>query len=76
VIGDLHHAIEEGIIRKSDVYAELGEIVAGRTPGRTSNDEIIIFDSTGTALQDVAAASIVYKKALRAGIGGRLNLTD
>lgn len=75
-IGDLHHAIEAGVMRKSDVYAELGQIVAGRIPGRTSNEETIIFDSTGTALQDVAAASIVYEKALRAGMGVRLNLTD
>jgi ornithine cyclodeaminase/alanine dehydrogenase-like protein (mu-crystallin family) len=73
-IGELHHAIKEGVIKKSEVYAELGELVAGRKPGRTSSDEIIIFDSTGTALQDVAAASIVYERALKAGIGIRLNL--
>jgi alanine dehydrogenase len=76
VIGDLHHAIEAGVMNKSDVYAELGRIVSGRTPGRTSDDEIIVFDSTGTALQDVAAASIVYEKALRAGTGISLNLSD
>lgn len=75
-IGDLHHAIEAGVMRESDVYAELGEIVAGRIPGRTSDEEIIIFDSTGTALQDVAAASIVYEKALGAGVGIRLNLAE
>jgi alanine dehydrogenase len=73
-IGDLHHAIAVGVMGKSDVYAELGAIVAGRTPGRTSAEEIIIFDSTGTALQDVAAAAVVYQKALRAGNGFRLNL--
>jgi alanine dehydrogenase len=73
-IGELHHAIKEGVMKKSDVYAELGELVAGRKPGRTLSEEIIIFDSTGTALQDVAAASIVYEKALKAGIGIRLNL--
>ena len=59
---------------KSDVYAELGAVVAGRTPGRTSDEEIIIFDSTGTALQDVAAAAIVYERALGAGVGYRLDL--
>jgi ornithine cyclodeaminase/alanine dehydrogenase-like protein (mu-crystallin family) len=73
-IGDLHHAISAGVMGKSDVYAELGAVVAGRTPGRTSDDEIIIFDSTGTALQDVAAASIVYEKALGEGTGICLNL--
>ena len=73
-IGDLHHAIEAGAVKRSDVYAELGEVVAGRRPGRTSAEETIIFDSTGTALQDVAAAAVVYEKAVRAGVGVRLNL--
>ena len=75
-IGDLHHAIASGVMGKSDVYAELGAIVAGRTPGRTSAEEIIIFDSTGTALQDVAAASLVYQKALSTGKGAWLNLAQ
>lgn len=75
-IGDLHHAIEAGVMLKTDVYAELGPIITGRIPGRTSIEETIIFDSTGTALQDVAAASIVYEKALRAGIGVILNLAE
>jgi ornithine cyclodeaminase/alanine dehydrogenase-like protein (mu-crystallin family) len=75
-IGDLHHAVEAGVMNKSDVYAELGAIVAGRTPGRTSAEEVIIFDSTGTALQDVAAASIVYQRALNAGKGTWLNLAE
>jgi alanine dehydrogenase len=75
-IGDLHHAIAAHVMDKSDVYAELGAIVAGRKPGRTSADEIIIFDSTGTALQDVAAASIVYEKASRTGKGMWLSLAD
>jgi alanine dehydrogenase len=75
-IGDLHHAIAAGVMGKSDVYAELGGIVAGRIPGRTSVEEIIIFDSTGTALQDVAAAAVVYQKALRAGEGTWLNLAE
>lgn len=73
-IGDLHHAIASGVMGKSDVYAELGAVVVGRTPGRTSDEEIIIFDSTGTALQDVAAARVVYEKALEAGLGYRLDL--
>jgi alanine dehydrogenase len=75
-IGDLHHAIAAGVMSKSDVYAELGAIVTGRTPGRTSAEEIIIFDSTGTALQDVAAALLVYEKALAAGKGAWLNLAQ
>ena len=64
-IGELHHAIARGLTRKDKLHAQLGEIVAGVKPGRTSAEEIIIFDSTGTALQDVAAAALVYEKALR-----------
>jgi alanine dehydrogenase len=64
-IGDLHHAIAGGLMRKEDVYAELSEIVAGRKPGRTSDDEITIFDSTGIALEDAVAAVAVYTKALK-----------
>jgi ornithine cyclodeaminase/alanine dehydrogenase len=74
--GDLHHALEQGVVQRADVYAELGEIVAGRKPGRTSPGEIILFDSTGTALQDVAAAIAVYEKAVAAGTGLRVNLAD
>lgn len=63
VAGDLHHAIAAGVMTRADVRAELGEVVAGRKRGRMHNDEIIVFDSTGTALQDVAAAAAVYERA-------------
>ena len=62
-MGDLHHAIARGMMRREKVHAELGEVVAGKRPGRASREEIIIFDSTGIALQDVAAAAVVYEKA-------------
>ena len=68
-IGDLHHAIREGFSTKEKVHAELGEIVSGKKTGRESEAEIIIFDSTGTALQDVAVAIRVYERAKRDGIG-------
>lgn len=67
--GELHHAIEAGLMTRECVYAELGAIVAGKKPGRTSREEITIFDSTGTALQDVAAAAVVYQKALAQNVG-------
>jgi alanine dehydrogenase len=70
-IGDLHHAVAAGLMQRSDVHAELGEVVAGRKPGRTSENEITIFDSTGTALQDVAAAAMVYERAMKEGRGTR-----
>ena len=72
-IGELHHALDSGLMTKQDVHAELGEVVAGRKPGRTSSNEIIIFDSTGMALQDVITASAVYEKANRHSVGKLIN---
>ncbi len=68
-VGETHHAIAAGLMRPDQIHAELGEIIAGSASGRTSPDEIIIYDSTGTALQDVAAAAAVYQRACRAGKG-------
>ena len=63
-IGDLHHAIDAGAMQAADVHAELGEVITGRKRARERADEIIVFDSTGTGLQDVAAAIAVYGRAL------------
>jgi len=68
-IGELHHSIDVRLMTKNDVYGELGEIVARRKPGRSSPDEIIIFDSTGMALQDVIVAAEVYEKAIHNCLG-------
>jgi len=73
VMGDLHHAIVAGVVERADVHAELGEIVAAKKAGRASDEEIVVFDSTGMALQDVAVAALVYEKAMRQGCGVRLN---
>jgi alanine dehydrogenase len=72
-IGDVHHAIAHGLMRKEDVYAELCEIVASQKDGRTADDEIIIFDSTGVAIEDAIAAAAVYERALANGIGTRFD---
>ena len=72
-IGELHHAIDAGAIRRDNVYGELGEVIAGVKPGRTSADEIIVFDSTGMALQDVVTAAAVYEKAVSEGVGTRID---
>ncbi len=74
-IGDLHHALDAGVMTRADVRAELGQVVAGVTPGRTSANEITIFDSTGMALQDAAAAVLVYERALAAGPGRAIDFT-
>ncbi|HEY7028653.1 MAG TPA: ornithine cyclodeaminase family protein [Gemmatimonadales bacterium] len=69
-IGDLHHAVARGFMNVSQVYAELPDLVAGRMPGRTGDDQVFVFDSTGVAVQDVAAAALVYQRAVAQG-GGR-----
>jgi ornithine cyclodeaminase/alanine dehydrogenase-like protein (mu-crystallin family) len=63
-IGDLHHALEAGIMRREDVRGELADIASGRILGRRSEEEIVVFDSTGTALQDVAVAGVAYDRAI------------
>lgn len=73
-IGDLHHAIDAGILTRQDVRATLDQVVARTKPGRTTRDEIIIFDSTGVAIEDVAAASVVYERALAEEAGVRVEL--
>jgi alanine dehydrogenase len=76
VMGDLHHALRAGVMTKDDVHAELADVVSGRRPGRTSPGETFVFDSTGTALEDVAAAALAYRKAVAAGEGIRLDLVE
>jgi alanine dehydrogenase len=70
-IGDTHHAIAAGLMSKADVYADLAEIVAGKKPGRTSDAEITIFDSTGIALEDAVAVVAVYEKVENRTTGSR-----
>ncbi len=62
--GDLHHALKAGAMRLSDVHAELAAVVAGDRAGRTSDREITLFDSTGIALEDAAAAAVVWRRML------------
>jgi ornithine cyclodeaminase/alanine dehydrogenase-like protein (mu-crystallin family) len=61
---------------EQSVHAELGEVVAGTKPGRKSPDEIIIFDSTGMALQDVITAATIYRKAVDKGVGKIIDLAQ
>lgn len=75
-IGDLHHALDAGTIVRGDVHAELGEIAAGRKPGRQRENETFLFDSTGAALGDVAAAALVYERAIERGRTPSICMTD
>ncbi len=71
IIGELHHALAAGVITRADVHTDLGGLVLGRAAGRRAADEITVFDSTGTALQDVAVAAAVYGTAKATGAARR-----
>ncbi len=73
-VGELHHALVAGLMEPAGVHGTLGEVLAGRVPGRRDPEEIFLFDSTGTALQDAAAASAVYDQALPTHRGTRVRL--
>jgi ornithine cyclodeaminase/alanine dehydrogenase-like protein (mu-crystallin family) len=73
--GDLHHAIEACVMTRADVHAELADLVTGRKSGRQRADEITLFDSSGTALQDAAAARLAYEHALASGRGQPLDFS-
>lgn len=75
-IGELHYAIDHELMRKEQVHAELGETISGKKPGRKNDHDIIIFDRTGIALQDAAAAVIVYEKAVQKNIGIAININN
>ncbi|MFO7966873.1 MAG: alanine dehydrogenase [Archaeoglobaceae archaeon] len=70
--GEINVPLSRNEISRDNIYAELGEIVAGKKPGRESDEEITVFDSTGLAIQDVVTASLVYKKAIDRSMGTKL----
>jgi len=73
-IGEIQHALIQGLIDESNIHAEIGEIINGNKLGRETDDEITLFDSTGLSAQDIAAAKIVYEAAKKKGLGKRINL--
>ena len=66
-IGELHHAVAAGLMTAGDVFAELGKIVAGAVSPQLSKDDLVVFDSTGIGIQDVAAAAVAYERAADTG---------
>jgi alanine dehydrogenase len=74
--GEINVPWSEGVLSDADIHAELGDIVAGARAGRTPEDGVTVFDSTGLAIQDVAAARVVYERAREAGAGTGFGLVD
>jgi alanine dehydrogenase len=67
--GEINVALREGLIQEADIAGEIGKLICGELPGRRSDDEITVFDSTGIALQDSATVPLEYERALAAGVG-------
>ena len=65
--GEINVPVSQGIYSTDEVYATLGEIVTGRKRGRVSDKTITVFDSTGVAIEDLAVAKLVYRKANQSG---------
>ena len=65
---DVRIPIEEGLIGVDHIHAEIGELVTGVRPGRTSPDQITLYKSVGVAVQDAATAALVLRKALEQGL--------
>ncbi|WP_335999100.1 ornithine cyclodeaminase family protein [Halorientalis halophila] len=65
-------ALESGAISEDHVHAELGEVVAGVEPGRESDEDVTLFDSGGTAIETVAAAHMLYERAVENDLGETL----
>jgi alanine dehydrogenase len=72
--GDILLAIKENAISENDIHAEIGEILAGSKPGRQNLEELTLYKSVGIAVQDVAAANLVYKKALQNKVGTKVEI--
>ena len=74
--GAYRTALEDGAIEEGHIHAELGEVVVGDAAGRESDDEITLFDSGGTAVETVAAAKLLYDRAVDDGLGHELDVSS
>lgn len=68
-LGEIHHAVQAGVISVRDVAGELGEVISGKVPGRTDDHQITVCDLTGVGVQDAAIAALAYQNALKMGVG-------
>jgi alanine dehydrogenase len=74
--GEINIPVHEGLVRRSDIIGKIGDVILGNVSGRTSNEEITVFDSTGLAVQDIVTAWNIYEKAVQKGIGKKMNFLD
>lgn len=62
--GEINVPLSKGFLTQGDIYGDIGKIVVGEKPGRTSLEEITVFDSTGLAIQDISVANYIYRKII------------
>ncbi|MGQ9598704.1 MAG: ornithine cyclodeaminase family protein [Anaerolineae bacterium] len=72
--GDLIIPLQKGLIQEKDIHGEIGEVAAGKIPGRQSAEEITFFKSVGVAVQDVAVATLILRRATDLGLGVLVDL--
>jgi ornithine cyclodeaminase/alanine dehydrogenase-like protein (mu-crystallin family) len=72
--GDILLAVQEKSVAENCIHAEIGEVLAGTKPGRTTDSEITLYKSVGIAIQDVATAHLVYHKALEQHVGTNVEI--
>jgi ornithine cyclodeaminase/alanine dehydrogenase-like protein (mu-crystallin family) len=70
--GELRHAMDAGLISESHILGEIGEVLDGKVPGRMSSHDVTVYKSLGVAAQDLAAARVIYDRAMREGMGARV----
>ena len=73
--GDLLLAIADGAITAEQASTEIGDVITGAAPGRTSAEEITLFNSVGLAVQDLAIGDLIVRKAREKGVGKEIDLT-
>jgi ornithine cyclodeaminase/alanine dehydrogenase-like protein (mu-crystallin family) len=74
--GDILIPLRQGVIQRKDIWAELGEIITGKKPARTSAREKTLFKSVGLGIQDAAVAKLVFEKAQSLGVGRQFDFEN
>jgi alanine dehydrogenase len=72
--GEVNVPISQGLMDKNKIAGTIGQVITGNVPGRTSDEDITIFDSTGLSIQDMTVGRIVYQRALKDGLGTDINI--
>jgi ornithine cyclodeaminase/alanine dehydrogenase-like protein (mu-crystallin family) len=74
--GELQHALAAGLMTRDGVAASLGDVVAAGATVRRREGDVVVLDSTGIALEDVAVAALVYDRAVERGLGWRVDMAS